>query len=397
MFSQDVARLSLDTTLADLPTSKYTIEASALGQEIQDKLQHRPDLPGIIVVEGDRTLGIVSRRMFLELMSQPYSLELYLRRPIRILLDSITTDDPWLRLPGHCSLDFAVRQALNRTLDLLYEPIIVEGTDGEIAILELNVLLLAQSKVFSRAIARLNREKDRARQYAANLKIEQVKVKQFATRLQIEQREVRRRNQVLELQRAQLTSQAQEIGAYNERLVRIGQLLSLEGKRTFAEMLHSVDAIGESTQRINAIGKAFSDELETVNAATQLIERVSQQVRHLSMQAALIANRAQDEGDTHLAGFGNITSEIGSLGTKTFEATDRVNQIASRFRFQIQELLNAALESETVARALVERSHQTQAALQELETLSYEERHYPLKENDKSLALGGSLGTVAMG
>ena len=392
----DMAQLSLGTQLADLPTHKHAIEASALGQEIQAELQNHPELPGVIVVDGDRTLGIISRRTFLEQMSQPYSLELYLRRPIRILLEAIATD--MLRLPGNYPIDLAVRQALSRPPNLLYEPIAVQADGGEFGILDLNVLLLAQSQIFARMSDRLKKEKDRAQQYAADLKSEQLKVKEFATQLQAEQEEVRRRNQVLELQRAKLANQTQAIGAYNDRFVRIGRLLSSEGKRTFTEMLHSVDAISDCAQRINEIGASFSTELESVNGATQLIERVSQQVRHLSIQAALIANRAQENGgNAGLAGFANITSEIGSLGSKTFDATNRVNQIASRFRLQIQELLDAALESEAVARALVERSRKTQEALQELEQLSCEDRRRPVEENDTSLAVGGSLGDVAMG
>lgn len=395
MFSSDIAQLSLSATLADLPVYRHEIDASALGREIQAELQKRPELPGVIVVDGDRTLGIVSRRMFFEQMSQPYSLELYLRRPARILLEAMAADT-LLRLPGDCAIDRAVRHALNRPLDLLYEPIVMQGEDGTLGMLELNVLLLAQSQIFARLSDRLKKEKDRARQYAANLESEQIKVEEFATRLQAEQQEVRRRNQVLELQRAKLANQAQEIGAYNARFVRIGRLLSSEGKRTFSEMLRSVEAIGACTQRINAIGAAFSTELEAVDAATQLIERVSQQVRHLSIQAALVVNRAQDKDDAHLVGFSNITSEIGSLGSKTFEATNRVNQVASRFRFQIQELLEAARESETVARALVERSQQTQAALEELEGLSRADRRRP-EESDRSFAPDGNRGKGAMG
>ncbi len=377
MFSKDLAQLSPSTTLAELPTYSHRVEADALGQEIQNEFQDRPELPGVIISKGGEVAGVISRRKFLEQMSQPYSLELYLRRPVSMLLDIIESDA--LRLPSTCRIDKAVRQALNRPLDLLYEPIVVRDVeDNRLGLLELNILLLAQSQIFAQLSNRLKKEKEQARQYALGLQREQTRVQEYSAKLQTEQLEVQRRNQVLELQRAKLANQTQEITEYNERFVRIGRLLSSEGKRTFEEMLHSVEAIGECTERINEIGKAFSTELEAVNGATQLIERVSQQVRHLSIQAALIANRAQDEagaGGNQLSGFSNITSEIGSLGSKTFEATNQVNQIASRFKFQIQELLDAARESDTVARALLARSEQTREALQELERLSAERRH----------------------
>ena len=372
MFPKDFAQLSSSSTLADLPTHRFQIEASALGQSIQDEFLNRPELPGIFIVSGDEVAGVISRQKFLEQMSQPYGLELYLRRPASMLLGVIEADA--LCLPSTCRIGDAVRQALSRPLDLLYEPIVVRSEEepNRLGLLEFNVLLLAQSQVFARVSERLKVEKEQARQYALGLQKEQMRVKEYAAKLQAEQAEVQRHNQILELQRAQLTKQTQEIGAYNERFIRIGRLLSIEGKRTFAEMLHSVNAIGDCTERIDSIGKAFSQELESVNSATESIERVSQQVRHLSIQAALIANRAQNEGgdSNPLAGFGNITSEIGSLGSKSFEATERVNQIANRFRFQIKELRDAAAESNAVARALLKRSQQTQEALQELERLT---------------------------
>ncbi|MDR9405382.1 MAG: methyl-accepting chemotaxis protein, partial [Halothece sp. Uz-M2-17] len=148
-----------------------------------------------------------------------------------------------------------------------------------------------------------------------------------------------------------------------------GELLSEEGKQTFAQMLSSVEAISDYTARIMKIGDGFNEELESVNNATKLIERVSQQVRNLSIQAALVANRPQNDSSGQMSGLSRITTEIGNLGTKTFEATTEVNQIAYRFQNQIEDLTNAAQESETVARSLVKRSQQTQQALEELERL----------------------------
>ena len=185
---------------------------------------------------------------------------------------------------------------------------------------------------------------------------------------------MQRRNQMLERQRAKLSRQANAISELNERFVQLGELLSQEGKETFAQMLSSVEAIADATNRIIKIGDGFNQELEAVNTATQLIERVSQQVRNLSIQAALVANRPQSGAQGQMSGLSRITTEIGNLGSKTFEATNEVNQIAYRFRDQIEELTEAAQESEEVARSLLLRSQQTQQALDQLERLINENR-----------------------
>lgn len=367
MLSSQSTPLNPSSTLADLETHKYEVNADTLGEVVANQFQEHSSLPGVIIKEGEDVLGVISRRKFLEQMSQPYSLELYLRRPIRVLLEVMEANA--LTLNHDCRIDKAVRQALGRSLDLLYEPILVLKNDQSLELLELHHLLLAQSKIFAQVNKIINKQKEQARQYAENLKQEQAKVKEYTRQLEQKQLEAQRRNQVLEMQQAKLSRQANAISELNQRFVQLGELLSEEGKQTFAQMLNSVEAISDYTARIVKIGEGFNEELESVNNATTLIERVSQQVRNLSIQAALVANRPQSDASGQMSGLSRITTEIGNLGTKTFEATTEVNQIAYRFQNQIEDLTDAAQESESVARSLVKRSQQTQQALEQLERL----------------------------
>lgn len=372
MLSSNATHLNPNSTIAQLETHQYQVDADTLGEVVSTEFKNHPDLPGVIIKEGEEVLGVMSRRKFLEQMSQPYSIELYLRRPIKVLLEVMETDT--LTLKENSPINEAVKRALNRSLDLLYEPIIVQREDQSLELLELHNLLLAQSKIFAQVNKIINQQKEEARQYAENLKQEQAKVREYTRQLEQEQLEAQRRNQVLEMQRAKLSRQANAISELNERFVQLGELLSKEGKETFAQMLSSVEAISDSTARIINIGEGFKEELEAVNSATQLIERVSQQVRNLSIQAALVANRPGSGTQGQMSGLSRITTEIGNLGSKTSEATTEVNQIAYRFKGQIEDLTSAAAESEEVARSLVRRSQQTQQALDELERLLNEHR-----------------------
>ncbi len=367
MASLNLTPLNPNSTLADLETHQYQVNADTRGEVVANEFHDDPNLPGVIITEGNQLLGVISKRKFLEQMSQPYSLELYLHRPIRVLLEVMATDT--LTLEQHCRIDQAVKHALSRSLDLLYEPILIVKDDQSLELLELHNLLLAQSKIFAQVNKLISHQKEQARQYADNLKKEQAKVKEYTRQLEQQQLEAQRRNQVLEMQQAKLSRQANAISQLNERFVQLGELLSFEGKETFVQMLSSVEAISDYTARIMKIGDRFNEELEAVNRATQLIERISQQVRNLSIQAALAANRPESGSSGQRSGLSRITTEIGNLGTKTFEATTEVNQIAYRFEHQIKDLTTAAQESETVARSLVQRSQQTQQALEELERL----------------------------
>jgi len=236
-------------------------------------------------------------------------------------------------------------------------------------LLEVHDLLLVQFQIFAQINKIVNKQKEEARQYAETLKQEQAKVQEYTRQLEQKQLEAQRRNQILERQRAKLSRQANAISELNERFVQLGELLSQEGKATFSQMLSSVEAISDCTDRIMKVGKGFSQELESVDSATQLIEQVAEQVRNLSIQATVVANRSQSGSQGEISGLSRITTEISNLGHRTSEATNEVNRIAYRFRNQIDELTNAAQESEDVARSLVKRSQQTQQALDELERL----------------------------
>jgi len=96
---------------------------------------------------------VISRQRFFERMSRPYSLELFVRRPIRILYEFVSTE--LLILPGNTPIPIASKLALERSLDLLYEPILVELKPGEYQLLAVNQLLLAQSEVHQIALEAL--------------------------------------------------------------------------------------------------------------------------------------------------------------------------------------------------------------------------------------------------
>lgn len=368
--SKNSLQLPIGATLAELPTHRFQVEASALGREIQKEFQDRPELPGVSIVEGDRVIGIISRQKFLQQMSQPYSLELYLRRPASMLSAVVEADT--LYLPSTCTIERAVRQALKRPENLRYEPIVVcmDGDDRDPHLLEFGVLLLAQSQIFARVGKRLRTEKERARKYALNLQREQARAREYATQLQVERIAIRQRNRTLELQQGRLAEQAQAMAADNARCLRIGHLLSQTGKRTVTEMLKGADTIATRTEQIDAVGRALQGELATLREATETIARAGQQVRYLTMQATLATHRAREEGESDRAvAFGKIASEIASLECKTYAATGQIDRVASRLGRQIRELLAAAAESSSVAQTLGKSSQQTRATLQELESL----------------------------
>lgn len=139
-----IPNLGLESTLQELPLHNCQIENSHLGKEVAQTLEDKPLLPGVILTEQGQFVGMISRRRFLEQMSRPYGLELFLKRPLKSLYSFVGTDN--LVLTSDILIVEAARQSLQRRPELLYEPIVVQLKD-EYYLLDVHQLLIAQSKI----------------------------------------------------------------------------------------------------------------------------------------------------------------------------------------------------------------------------------------------------------
>ena len=88
---------------------------------------------------------MISRRRFLEYMSRPYGLELFLKRPIKSLYLLAKTEI--LFFPKETLIVMAARRSLQRPAELIYEPIVVEIEPQVYRLLDVHQLLVAQSHI----------------------------------------------------------------------------------------------------------------------------------------------------------------------------------------------------------------------------------------------------------
>jgi signal transduction histidine kinase/CheY-like chemotaxis protein len=160
VLTQKLHMLTLNSTLADLPTHDFQVSVTTLGVVIEKEFHYRPDLPGVLITADGQFVGMISRTQFFEWLSRPYGLETFLKRPIKAMwkmiseTESLTAErllEKYLVLSGNCSIDQAAELALNRPLSLAYEPIVVNREGGDLRLLDMQVLLLAQSQLFALA------------------------------------------------------------------------------------------------------------------------------------------------------------------------------------------------------------------------------------------------------
>lgn len=146
-------QLDLGSTLQDLTSYYLAVDIEVPGGQLFQYFEQEPLLPGVILTESGTFVGIISRRRFFERMSRPYSLELFTRRPLRILYDFVRTEP--LTFPKDTPISIASKLALERPADELYEPVLIEIEPNSYRLLAVDHLLLAQSEMHQLALQAL--------------------------------------------------------------------------------------------------------------------------------------------------------------------------------------------------------------------------------------------------
>ena len=113
----------------------------------------------MIVADGPRILGLLSRAKFIESMSQLFGPDLYLGRPVGLLVEHIPCEP--LVLSGATLISEASQAALRRPREMMYEPIVVLSGESR-SILDFHTLLEAQTKLLAQAHQTVQKQKEAA-------------------------------------------------------------------------------------------------------------------------------------------------------------------------------------------------------------------------------------------
>ncbi|MDY6803547.1 MAG: ATP-binding protein [Cyanobacteriota bacterium] len=160
-------QFTLGSTLEELTLYETSLESSSPGQEVNKVFKENPLLPGIIITENGKFLGMISRRRFFEYMSRPYSLELFSNRPLLILYRFAKS--ALLILDSNTTIVAGVRQCLLRSLELIYEPVVVKINQGDYKVLDSHQLLLAQLQIHEMTTSAMRESQSQLRQQAKQL------------------------------------------------------------------------------------------------------------------------------------------------------------------------------------------------------------------------------------
>ncbi len=139
-----MAQVRSVSTIGEIGSYHVAVSNGEVMQCVVNEFEKQADLPGVLILEDDHLLGMIPRRKCYEVLGRPYAHELFLNRPVMDFYRTIET--PLLVLPASTSVEDAVKDALNRQHERLYDPIIVCHADGKIELLDMQVLLQCQSQ-----------------------------------------------------------------------------------------------------------------------------------------------------------------------------------------------------------------------------------------------------------
>ncbi|MGA9380386.1 MAG: ATP-binding protein, partial [Phormidium sp.] len=141
------------STLEELQLYTPQIEWNCPVREAAKIFKAHPILPGLIITQEHRFVGIISRRLFFEYMSRPHSWQLFSKLPIEAIYQ--LTKKETMILSINTPIVEAAKQCLQRSAELLYEPIAVSDQQGKYQILDVHHLMTAQSKIHESLTAAL--------------------------------------------------------------------------------------------------------------------------------------------------------------------------------------------------------------------------------------------------
>ncbi len=158
----ELAQITAGMSVGDLPACSHRVLPTTTTGTILELFDRQHDLVGVIVEDSGRLIGVLSRSSLMERLSQPFALELYTKRPIRVLHDSINHVPDVI--PAKSPIHEAAHAALSRPHERVYEPVVIEGDNSDYRLLDVHTLLLAQSRLLELAHDEVRQRKEIAEQ-----------------------------------------------------------------------------------------------------------------------------------------------------------------------------------------------------------------------------------------
>lgn len=131
--------------VGDLPSHQFVITPEQTMESVLREMEARPELPGVVIF--GKQISVISRLKMFERLGHQYGVELFLRKPISKLETALQAKA--FLVPAQTRIEEAVQMALTRPQSDLYDPIVTVDEKQVLRLVDMHVLVLAQSKILS--------------------------------------------------------------------------------------------------------------------------------------------------------------------------------------------------------------------------------------------------------
>lgn len=146
--------LHINSTINELESMDAHIDIDHRLIDAKTLLERSPNTPGLIITCDGDFHSFISRKELFEILSKPFGLELFSKRPIRFLMESNANKNVLL-LHSATTVVEAAQKALERPEETFDDPIIIEFDNGRLKLLNSYNLLLAHLHINSLALKAL--------------------------------------------------------------------------------------------------------------------------------------------------------------------------------------------------------------------------------------------------
>jgi hypothetical protein len=132
-------------SVGELPSHDYQVPIETLTETVASYLEAHLEIPGVILESGEKIHSMIPRGKMFERLGHRYGLELFLRKPVVELQENLHTTA--FRVSSNTTVNITTNVAIGRQAEDIYDPLVLEYDDGTYRLLDVHILLMAQSLV----------------------------------------------------------------------------------------------------------------------------------------------------------------------------------------------------------------------------------------------------------
>lgn len=356
--------ITFDSTLASVLSHDFRVSSTTLGKVVAQNFAQNPNLPGVIVMDETRFLGMISRAKFREQINTSQRENLYFNSPIQVLLDYLRT--PPLLLDHNSKIADAINSALNRPKELIYEPIVVVYEPDIFRILDVQVLLLAQNRLLKYAQNIIVQQQSQILQSFEIINVERNRIKKCNKYYKNKQELIKKNYEdFLKVKQQEIFETAQKITEINEDFLQISQLVIKETNKSFKEIVVNTHSINSNTSHIQDMSTSISKDLELIHVACNLSGNILQKIRHLAVKGSIVAYQSPSTPQ----GLNQINIEINQMLDQILNINQQMNKVANNFQFHVHNLQDIAQNQSSISPSVSSQLERAEMVINELKKL----------------------------